>query len=153
MKDLYLARWTLFIDTLTTSYNKKIPFNESSYIADIQTFEYNWCFNNNTFPTQPSGDPIQLASAFYNVYAPIVSSRYLKAVFFLLSCIMVFTYFSDDAPMLPTALFIVIVFVCCFFVFTLLRRDRCLALYLPFCSIYNCCGLGANARHKRIVAG
>lgn len=78
MKDFYLPRWTFFINTLTTAYNKKVPFDWDSYAANIETMEYAWCLQNNTFSTQPSGDPIQLASSFYDVYAPIIASRYLK---------------------------------------------------------------------------
>jgi len=72
LSDYYYGRWTVFTNALLTAKASGVPFNEDQYSADCLAFEESWNLQQNTFPTEPVGDTIQVVNELYSKYRSIL---------------------------------------------------------------------------------
>ncbi|XP_042214687.1 alpha-N-acetylglucosaminidase-like isoform X3 [Homarus americanus] len=72
-------RWEFFSQTLLTSLEQGLPFDEDRFRWDLFTLvEDPFTKDTNiSYPSQPQGDPIQTAINFHTKYRPIFDSRFL----------------------------------------------------------------------------
>ena len=71
LKDFYKQRWQMFIDDLSGQLQGQPPQS-----IDYYAFEKDWTQKTNPYPTDPSGDSVQIASEIYNRYRPIIETLY-----------------------------------------------------------------------------
>ena len=64
----YLARWKLFVDSISDSIQKKKLFNMTEFLADRFVLEQSWDYEMKSYPTSPQGDTIEVANSMLKKY-------------------------------------------------------------------------------------
>jgi len=72
VSDYYYGRWTVFTNALLNARATGVPFNSQKYSDDCLAFEESWNTQQNTFPTQPIGDTLQVVNDLYSKYRAVL---------------------------------------------------------------------------------
>ena len=68
ISDFYLPRWELFAGYLDGLMSKNAKFDQAVSKKALVEFEDAWCRKKNTFPAEPTGDPVAVASMLREKY-------------------------------------------------------------------------------------
>ena len=63
-----VERWKIFIEEVTTSIQKKKPFNTTTYNNKRFQFEESWDYEKTSYPSTPQGDTIEVANMIMKKY-------------------------------------------------------------------------------------
>ena len=68
IKDYYLQRWTLFLNTATLSVKMNKKFDNTVYQADRFKFEEGFSYTVKSYPTEPQGDVMKMTKTLLDKY-------------------------------------------------------------------------------------
>lgn len=68
----YIPRWKKYLDHLADKSDNK-DFSKS-----LTQWEYNWCNGTETYPTAPSGDPIEISRRLLAKWRPVMTEAYQR---------------------------------------------------------------------------
>ena len=68
--DFYYTRWQMWLDALNAAVGKAEPFDQKPVRKQIQAWEYAWTHATKTYPAEPSGDTIAIATKLLAKYSP-----------------------------------------------------------------------------------
>ena len=72
VKSYYKERWKMFINDVTISVKKNVPFNEKAFHSKITQFEWNWTKRNNTFSSVEKGNAFNISKELLKKYGPMI---------------------------------------------------------------------------------
>ncbi|KAM5273397.1 alpha-N-acetylglucosaminidase [Ctenodactylus gundi] len=72
--DYYAPRWCLFVETLTDSLSRGVPFQRREFDKNVFQLEQAFVFSRKRYPTQPQGDTVDLAKKIFLKYNPQVGA-------------------------------------------------------------------------------
>lgn len=82
VKSYYLPRWQLFINMLNASLYNGSTFNQDEYFDLVfEKVEKPFQNNNEEFPTEPVGKPVNIAKHLYIKYKPDTKSLYFVKIY------------------------------------------------------------------------
>ncbi|WP_170179679.1 alpha-N-acetylglucosaminidase [Flavivirga rizhaonensis] len=64
----YKPRWELFLNTLKESLKNNRPFDPSAYDKAVREIDFNWTHSNETYPTKPTGNVIEVSKRLEKDY-------------------------------------------------------------------------------------
>lgn len=76
LSDFYLPRWQQFFALTKKALDDNTNFDQTAYEKDIRDWEWAWVHKRNTFPTEPSGNPISTAQSLYTKYYKELDRQY-----------------------------------------------------------------------------
>jgi alpha-N-acetylglucosaminidase len=68
----YATRWEMFIDEVVQAASDRRPFDEAAFHDQVTQFEADWTTARAAYPTEPTGDSIELAVSLMNKYKPLI---------------------------------------------------------------------------------
>ncbi|MBN1589659.1 MAG: alpha-N-acetylglucosaminidase C-terminal domain-containing protein [Pirellulales bacterium] len=68
MKGFYLRRWEKMIARLEESLEKNEPPDDKKFERDIRKWEYEWTRRNDSYPSEPQGDPVATSRRMWEKY-------------------------------------------------------------------------------------
>jgi alpha-N-acetylglucosaminidase len=67
--EFYFTRWQMWLDALNDAVGRDGKFDQQSFRKKIQDWEYAWTHETKTFPAQPSGDTVAIATKLLAKYS------------------------------------------------------------------------------------
>lgn len=65
----YKPRWQLFLNSLRESLDNKTPFDSKAYDLAVREIDFKWTHSNETYPTEPTANVIEVATRLEKEYA------------------------------------------------------------------------------------
>ena len=76
ISDFYKPRWQQFFEVLDASLRTDIPANLELFESNIKTWEWNWVNTQQEFPTEPSGNSVDIVKQLHRKYRDNVEKMY-----------------------------------------------------------------------------
>jgi alpha-N-acetylglucosaminidase len=73
--DYHLVRWTRFFDQVEKAIRNNKEWDRSMFLESSCQWEKSWSHQQNLFPTQPQGDPVELSKDIWNKYSKDITSK------------------------------------------------------------------------------
>lgn len=73
--DYHLVRWSKFFDEIEAGMRKHTSWDRAPFLDASCNWEKNWSYKRDTFPTVPSGDPVEVSAALWKKYAPFLNNK------------------------------------------------------------------------------
>ena len=68
MTDFYKVRWQKFFETTTLAMEASKQLDIATFDKEIAQWEWKWVNTQKNFPTEPTGNSIQMAKLLYKKY-------------------------------------------------------------------------------------
>ncbi len=78
LSSFYLPRWQKFCAALLAALQEKKPLDTAAIEHELRVWEEQWTLQNNTFPTEPQGDAIQVSRKLFTKHTPLISGLLLE---------------------------------------------------------------------------
>lgn len=73
VRSYYLPRWELFLKSLQNSLEQHMPFNQTAFSKEVfEHVEEPFTFGQETYPTEPQGDSIDISGKLYRKYESLL---------------------------------------------------------------------------------
>uniref|UniRef100_A0A674IH72 Alpha-N-acetylglucosaminidase n=2 Tax=Terrapene triunguis TaxID=2587831 RepID=A0A674IH72_9SAUR len=73
--DYYRVRWSLFVSALVESLNTGTPFHQEQFNQAVFQLERGFVYNGKRYPSQPTGDTLEIARKIFLKYYPHAMRR------------------------------------------------------------------------------
>ncbi len=73
--DYHLVRWTRFFDQVEKAIRNNEEWDRSRFLESSCQWEKSWSHQQNLFPTEPKGDPVELSKDIWDKYSKYITSK------------------------------------------------------------------------------